>query len=135
MPIHTLLLMKKQSNLQFFSVDKLFASIRGFYGLKGLPIFFPKQMSSFFRTLIDQCFALVYIDDILHLSNSKEDMFKLVEHIHIVSEKHNLKLAPKKSFFSKFLFFTLKVKFLGREIGYNTIKVSIQKLLLFTKFS
>ena len=48
----------------FSSGDKLFASIRGFYGLKGLPNFFTKQISTFFKTLIEQGFALVYIDDI-----------------------------------------------------------------------
>ena len=49
----------------FSSGDKLFAFIRGFYGLKGVPNFLTKQMYSFFKTLIDQGFALVYIDDIL----------------------------------------------------------------------
>ena len=44
----------------FSSGDKLFAFIRGFYGLKGLPNFFTKQMSTFFKTLIEQGFALVY---------------------------------------------------------------------------
>ena len=101
----------------FSSGDKLFAFIRGFYGLKGLPKFFTKQMSTFFKTLIEQGFALVYIDDILLLSNSKEHMFQLIEQLHIISTKNNLKLAPEKSFS-----LLLKVKFLGHEIGYNTIK-------------
>ena len=101
----------------FSSGDKLLAFIRGFYGLKGLPIFFTKQMSYFFKTLIEQGFALVYIDDILLLSDSKEHMFQLMEQLHIISTKNNLKLAPEKSFFM-----LLKVKFLGHEIGYNTIK-------------
>ena len=97
--------------------DKLFAFIRGFYGLKGLRNFFTKQMFTFFKTLIEQVFALVYIDDILLLSDSKEHMFQLIEQLHIISTKNNLKLAPEKSFFM-----LLKVKFLGHEIGYNTIK-------------
>ena len=101
----------------FSSGDKLFAFIRGFYGLKGLPNFFTKQMSTFFKTLIEQGFALVYIDDILLLSDSKEHMFQLIEQLHIISTKNSLKLAPEKSFFM-----LLKVKFLGHEIGYNTIK-------------
>ena len=54
----------------FSSGDKRFAFIRGFYGLKGLPNFFTKQMSTFSKTLIEQGFALVYIDDILLLSDS-----------------------------------------------------------------
>ena len=101
----------------FSSGDKFFAFIRGFYGLKGLPNFFTKQMSTFFKSLIEQGFALVYIDDILLLSDSKEHMFQLIEQLHIFSTKKNLKLAPEKSFFM-----LLKVKFLGHEIGYNTIK-------------
>ena len=44
-------------------------------------------------------------------------MFQLIEQLHIISTKHNLKLAPEKSFFM-----LLKVKFLGHEIGYITIK-------------
>ena len=74
-------------------------------------------MSTFFKTLIEQGFALVYIDDILLLSDSKEHMFQLIEQLHIISTKNNLKLAPEKSFFM-----LPKVKFLGHEIGYNPIK-------------
>ena len=55
----------------FSSGDKLYAFIRGFYGLKGLPNFFTKQMYSFFQKLIDQGFAIVYIDDILLLAHTK----------------------------------------------------------------
>ena len=42
-------------------------------------------MSIFFKTIIEQGFALVYIDDILLLSNSKEHMFQLMEQLHIIS--------------------------------------------------
>ena len=96
----------------FSSGDKFFAFIRSFYGLKGLPNFFTKQMS----TLIEQGFALVYIDDILLLSDSKEHMFQLIEQLHIISTKNNLKLATEKSFFM-----LLKVKFLGHKICYIKI--------------
>ena len=112
----------------FSSGDKLFAFIRGFHGLKGLPNFFTKQMSTFFKTLIEQGFALVYNDDIFLLSDSKEHMFQLIEQLHIISTKNNLKLAPEKSFFM-----LPKVKFLGHEIGYNTIKPIHSKLQLSIK--
>ena len=102
----------------FSSGDKLFAFIRGFYGLKELPNFFTKQMSTFFKTLIiEQGFALVYIDNILLLSDSKGQMFQLVEQLHVISTENNLKLAPEKSFFM-----LPKVEFHGHEIGYDTIK-------------
>ena len=64
-------------------------------------------MSTFFKTLIEQGFALVYIDDTLHLSDSKEHMFQLIEQLHTISTKNILELAPENSFFM-----LLKVKFL-----------------------
>ena len=73
--------------------------------------------SSYSLLLVEQGFALVYIDDILLLSNSKEHMFQLIEQLHLKSTKHNLKIAPEKSFFM-----LLKVKFLGHEVCFNTIK-------------
>ena len=107
----------------FSSGDKLFAFIRGFYGLKGLPNFFTKQMCSFFKTLIEQGFALVYIDRILLLSDSKEHMFQLIEQLHIISTKNDLNLAPDISFFM-----LLKVNLVGHEIGYNIIKLIHSKI-------
>ena len=80
-------------------------------------------MSTFFKTLIEQGFARVYIDDILLLSDYKEHMFQLIEQLHLISTKNNLKLAPEKYFFM-----LLKVKFLGHQIGYNTIKLIHSKI-------
>ena len=118
MPMHIHLLMKKQSNLQVSRlVTNFLFFFRGFYGLKGLPNFFTKRMSTFFKTLIEQSSALVYIDGILLLPNSKEQMFHLKEQLHNLSTKTSLKLAPEKTFFM-----LLEIKFLGHEIGYNTIK-------------
>ena len=74
-------------------------------------------MSTFFKTLIEQGSALVYIDDILFLSKSEEHMLHLIEKLHIFSTKNNLIRAPEKSFFM-----LLKVKRLAHETGYNTIK-------------
>ena len=57
----------------FSSEDKLYTFIRGFYGLKGLPNFFTKQMSTFFRSLIDKRSALVYVDDTLLLADENKN--------------------------------------------------------------
>ena len=112
----------------FSSGNKLFTFIRGFYGLKRLPKILTKQMSNFFKTLIEQGFALFYIDDILLLSNSKEHMFQLIEQLHIISTKNNLELAPEKSFSMLH-----KINFLGHVIGYNTIKPIHSKMAAFHK--
>ena len=50
--------------------DKPFAFLRRFHGLKGLPNFFTEQMSLFLKDLIRRGSALVYIDDILLISES-----------------------------------------------------------------
>ena len=99
----------------FLSGDNLYAFIRGFYGIKGLPNFFTK-MSTFFRSLKDKLSALVFINDILLLADEKQEMFELIKELHKIATKENLKLAPEKSFYM-----FLKVKFLGHEVGNNTI--------------
>ena len=86
------------------------------------------------KTLIGKGFALVHIDDILLLSNSKEHMLQLIQQLHVISTNlklsTNIKLAQEKVFFM-----VLKIEFLGHEIGYNTIKpihskvAAIHKLL------
>ena len=85
-------------------------------------------MSTLFKPPIEQGFALVYIDDILFLSDSKEHMFQLIEQLHIISTENNPKLAPEK-----FFFVLLKVKFLGHEIGHNTIKPIHSKIAAILK--
>ena len=84
---HTLLDEETIKLTSFSSGDKLFAFIRGVYCLKGLPSFFTKQMSTFFKTFIEKGFALAYIDDISLLSDSKEHMFQLIEQLHIINHK------------------------------------------------
>ena len=84
-------------------------------------------MSTFFKTLLEQRFALVYIDDIFLLSDSKEHMFQLIEQLHVISTRNSLKLAPES------FFMLIKVKFLGHEIGYNTIKPIHSKLAAIQK--
>ena len=65
----------------FSSRDKLYAFVRGFYGLNVLSNFFPKQMSTFFRSLIDKRSALVYIDDVILLADEKQEMFELIKEL------------------------------------------------------
>ena len=51
-------------------------------------------MSTFFKILIEQGFARVYIDGILLLSNSKENMFQLTENLHIyISRKQQPQIS------------------------------------------
>ena len=54
---HTLLAEETIERTSFSSGDKFFAFIRGFYGLRSLPNFFTKQMSSSYETRTEQGFA------------------------------------------------------------------------------
>ena len=126
---HTLLDEETIKLTSFSSGDKFFAFIRRFYGPKGLPNFFTKQMTSFFKTLIEQGFDLVYIDDILLLSNSKEHMFQHIEQLHLTSTKYNLKLAPEKFFLCY-----SKLSFLDMKLGVIQSNLNTPKLMLFLKF-
>ena len=50
-------------------------------------------------------------------------MFELIKELHKIATTENLKLAPEKSFYM-----LLKVKFIGHEIGNNTIKPILSKI-------
>ena len=56
----------------FSSGDKLFAFIPGFYGLKGLSNFITKQMSAFFKTLIEQGYQTCSREIRFHASSQSE---------------------------------------------------------------
>ena len=109
--------------VSFSSGVRLYSFTRGFYGLKGLPNFFTKQMYTYFQKLIDQGFALVYIDDILLLSHTTSHMIEIIEQLHQICLENNLKMAPEKSFYA-----LLTVKFLSHEIGNQAIKPIFFKL-------
>ena len=127
MQIHPL--MKTQSNLQVSHlVTNSLLSYEAFMVLKDFPIFFTKHMSTFFKTLIEQGYALIYIDDILLLSNSKEHMFQPIEQLHIIGTKNNPKLAPENPF-SCFL----RLKSLDMKLAITQSNLFTQKLQLFTK--
>ena len=110
----------------FSSGDELYAFTRGFFGLKGLPNFFTKQMYSFFQKLIDQGFALVYIDDILLLADTKTHMLELIEQLHQICHFNNFKIAPEKSFY-----ILLTAKFLGHEGATTLINLSLPMLMAY----
>ena len=74
-------------------------------------------MYSFFQKLIDQGFALVYIDDILLLAHKKTHMLDLTEQLHQICRSKNPEIAPEKLFH-----ILLTFNFLGHEICNNIIE-------------
>ena len=89
---------------------------RLFYGISIGPAAFSAFMSKIFRPLILKKNAITYLDDVFMQSQTKEEMFTVLEHYHKIIQNENLKAAPDKSHF-----FLTRVKLLGHNIERNTI--------------
>ena len=114
---------------QFVIGNQQYEFNRLFYGISIQPAAFSAFMSKIFRPLILKKNAITYLDDVFMQSQTKEEMFTVLEHYHKILQNKNLKAAPDKSHF-----FLTRVKYLGHNIERNTITplksriVAIQKL-------
>ena len=73
-------------------------------------------MSKISRPLIHNKNAINYLDDVFMQSQTKDEMFIVLEKYYQVLQNENMKAAPDKSFF-----FLTRVKFLGHIIEINII--------------
>ena len=101
---------------QFVIGNQQYEFNRLFYGISIGPAAFSAFMSKIFRPLILKKNAITYLDDVFMQSQTKEEMFTVLEHYHKKLQNENLKAAPDKSHF-----FLTRVKFLGHNIERNTI--------------
>ena len=72
-------------------------------------------MSKIYRPLVLKKNAITYLDDVFMQSQTKEEMFSILEQYHQILNFKNMKAAPDKS-----QFFLSRVKFLGHIIERNT---------------
>ena len=56
-------------------------------------------MSKIFRPLILKKNAITYLDDVFMQSQTKDEMFTVLEQYHKILQNENLKAAPDKSHF------------------------------------
>ena len=85
------------------------------YGISIGPAAFSAFMSKIFRPLkILKKNAITYLDDVFVQSQTKEEMFTVLEQYHKILQNKNLKAALNKSHF-------FRVKFLGPNIERETI--------------
>ena len=101
---------------QFVIGNQQYEFDRLFYGKSIGPAAFSAFMSKIFRPLILKKNAITYLDDVFMQSQTKEEMFNVLEQYHQILQNENLKAAPDKSHF-----FLTKVKFLGHNIEKKTI--------------
>ena len=108
---------------QFVIGNQQYEFNRLFYGISIGPAAFSAFMSKIFRPLILKKNAITYLDDVFMQSQTKEEMFTVLEHYHKILQNENLKAAPNKSYF-----FLTRVKFLGHSIERNTITPLISRI-------
>ena len=101
---------------QFVIGNQQYEFNRLFYGISMGPAAFSAFMSKIFRPLILKKNAITYLDDVFMQSQTKEEMFNVLEQYHQILQNENLKAAPDKSHF-----FLTRVKFLGHNIERKTI--------------
>ena len=101
---------------QFFIGNQQYEFNRFFFGISIGPAAFSAFMSKIFRPLIVKKNAITYLDDVFMQSETKDEMFTVLEQYHKLLQNENLKAAPDKSHF-----FLTRVKFLGHNIERKTI--------------
>ena len=101
---------------QFIDGNQQYDFNRFFYGSFIGPAAFSAFVSKIFRPLILNKNAITYLDDVFMQSQTKDEMFTVLEKHHQILLQENMKAAPDKSHF-----FLTRVKFLGHIIERNTI--------------
>ena len=101
---------------QFVIGNQQYEFSRLFCGISIGPAAFSALMSKIFRPLILKKNAITYLDDVSMQSQSKDEMFIILEQHHQILKNENMKAAPDKSHF-----FLTRVKFLGHIFERNTI--------------
>ena len=89
---------------------------RFFYGISIGPAAFSAFMSKIVRPLILKKNAITYLDDVFMQSQTKDEMFTVLEQYHKILQNKNLKAASDKSNFC-----LTRFKFLGHNIERNSI--------------
>ena len=100
---------------QFFIGNQQYEFNRLFYDISKGPAVFSALMSKILRPFILKKHAITYLDDVSMQSQTKDEMFIILEQYHQILKNENMKAAPDKSHF-----FLTRVKFLGHIIESNT---------------
>ena len=79
---------------QFVIGNQQYEFNRLFYGISIGPAAFSAFMSKIFRPLILKKNAITYLDDVFMQSQTKDEMFNVLEKYHQILQNENLKAAP-----------------------------------------
>ena len=84
---------------QFVIGNQKYEFNRLFYGISIGPAAFSAFMSKIFRPLMPKKNAITYLDDVFMQSQTKDEMFTVLEQYHKILQNKNLKAAPNNSHF------------------------------------
>ena len=101
---------------QFIIGNQQYEFKRFFYGISIGPAALSVFKSKIFRPLILKKNAITHLHDVFMQSQTKDEMFTVLEKYHQILLQENMKAAPDKSHF-----FPIRVKFHGNIIERNTI--------------
>ena len=94
-----------------------------FFGLMNSPATFQAMMDDYFEDLINDRGIVIYMDDILIHTKTKEHLLRRTKQVLDRLKKHDLYLNINKCFFEK-----EEVEYLGCVISHDTIKMDPIKL-------
>ena len=115
---HQVLLSFETQKLTSFIIGgRQYTFTRGFYGLCILPNFFSRLMTTQFDPLMRKKQAITYLEDTIMQSQTRSEMFTIINEYHTLLRKAGLKADPDKTFL-----FLKKIKFLGRVISPDGIQ-------------
>jgi len=94
-----------------------------FFGLCNSPATFQTMMNDIFKELIDEGVVVVYMDDILIFTKTKEELEKVTCRVLQILKDNNLYLKPEKCTFE-----AEKIEFLGLIVSENRVEMDPVKI-------
>jgi len=101
----------------------LFEPLVMFFGMTNSPATFQTMMNDIFRTLIAEGIVVVYLDDILIFTETKEEHEQAVQKVLEVLAEHKLFLHPEKCEFHR-----KQIEYLGLVISENKVEMDPVKV-------
>ena len=84
---------------QFVIGNQQYDLIRLFYGISIGPAAFSAFMNKIFRSFKLKKYAITYLDDVFMQSQTKDEIFIILEQYHRILKNENMKAAPDKPHF------------------------------------
>jgi len=94
-----------------------------FFGMTNSPATFQTMMNDIFQNLIVEGIVVVYLNDILIFTKTKEEHEQVVRQVLQVLKKNKLFLCPEKCEFCK-----QRIEYLGLVISENEVSMDLVKV-------